>query len=99
LVNDSPLVAIVERDLVFTAVVTSVAGTNYYTPVTYQWDFGNGHIETSTESSITYSYSTPGLWNITLIATNNVSSAMFTGKIHAFKGMYIFLCIKYVVVL
>ena len=79
-------VAIVKENKVFTAVVTSVAGTDYYTPVTYQWDFGNGDVDTSTESSITYSYSTPGLWNITLTATNNVSSATFTGQVHIFKG-------------
>ena len=74
--------------LIFTAVVTSVAGTNYYIPVTYQWDFGTGDTKMSTESSITYSYSAPGLWNITLIVTNNVSSAMFIGKVDVSKGQF-----------
>ena len=86
--GDSPLVAIVNEEVLFTAVVTSLARTNYYTPVTYQWNFGNGHTEVSTDSvaSLTYSYSTPGLWNITLRATNNVSSALFTGGVNVVTG-------------
>ena len=84
----SPLVAIVNEENVFTANVTSLAGTNYYAPVTYHWDFGNGHTEVSSESSITYSYSTPGLWTVTLKATNNVSSAVFSGIVKISKGWW-----------
>ena len=84
LVSNSPLVAIVNEELVFTAIVT--AKTDYYTPVTYHWDFGNGHTKTSTEPSITYSYSTCGLWNVTLTATNNVSSVAFSGRVNVVKG-------------
>ena len=80
--------AIVNEENVFTANVTSLAGTNYYTPVTYHWDFGNGHTEVSSESSITYSYSTPGLWTVTLKATNNVSSAVFSGIVKISKGWW-----------
>ena len=84
LVSNSPLVAIINEELVFTAIVT--AETDYYTPVTYHWDFGNGHTETSTEPSITYSYSTPGSWNVTLTAANNVSSVAFSGRVNVVKG-------------
>lgn len=88
LAGDSPLVAIVNEELVFTPVVTSLGRTNYYTPVTYQWNFSNGHTEvfTNSEPSLTYSYSTPGLWNVTLRATNNVSSALFTGTVNVVTG-------------
>ena len=80
--------ALRNEKLIFTAVVTSVGGTNYYVPATYQWDFGTGDIRTSAESSITYSYSASGSWNITLTVTNNVSSAMFVGKVHVSKGQF-----------
>ena len=86
LADASPLVAIINEELVFTAIVT--AGTNYYTPVTYHWNFGNGHTETSTEPSITYSYSTPGSWNVTLTATNNVSGVTFSGTVQVYKGWF-----------
>ena len=86
LADDSPLVAIVNEDLVLTAIVTSVAGTNYYTPVTYHWNFGNGHTEVLTEPSINYYYSTPGLWTVTLEATNNLSSVMFIGRVNIITG-------------
>ena len=87
--------AIVNEENVFTANVTSLAGTNYYTPVTYHWDFGNGHTEVSSESSITYPYSTPGLWTVTLKATNNVSSAVFSGRVMVSKGWLYCLCRLY----
>ena len=89
LAGDSPLVATVNQELVFTTVVTSLAGTNYYTPVTYHWDFGNDHTEVSSESSITHSYSIPGLWTVTLEATNNVSSAVFSGRVNVVTGKFI----------
>ena len=85
-VDDSPLLVIEKRDLILTAVVTSVAGTNYFTPVTYHWDFGNGDTKASTEPSITYSNYTSGQWNITLKATNNVSRAVFIGRVRVAKG-------------
>ena len=88
LADNTPLVATVKGELVFTAIITSVAGTRYYTPVTYQWDYGDGNTEISTEPSVIYSYSAPGSWNITLVATNNVNSAMFIGRIHVFKGWF-----------
>ena len=87
--------AIVNEEIVFTANVTSLAGTNYYTPVTYHWKFGNGHTEVSSESSITHSYSTPGLWTFTLEATNNVSSAVFSGLVMVSKGWLYCLCRLY----
>ena len=93
--DNSPLVVIVNEELVFTTVVASLAGTNYYAPVTYHWDFGNGHTEVSSESSITYSYSTPGLWTVTLKATNNVSSAVFSGIVKISKGWLYCLCRLY----
>lgn len=86
---DAPLVAFVNGDLVFTAVVTGLTGNEYYMPVTFHWYFGNGDNETSTEPSVTYSYSAPGSWNITLMATNNVSTAVFTGRITVFKGLFL----------
>ena len=89
LAGNTPLVATVKGELVFTANITSVAGTIYYTPVTYQWDYGDGNTAVSTEPSVTFSYSAPGSWNITVVATNNVSSAMFTGRINVFKGWYL----------
>ena len=88
LTDASPLVVIVNQEVVFTAVVTSLAGTTYYTPVTYQWDFGDGNNKVSTEASVIYSYSTPGVWNITLTAANNVSSAIFIGKINILEGLF-----------
>ena len=88
--------AIVKEELVFTAIITSVAGTIYYTPVTYHWDYGDDNTEISTEPSVTYSYPAPGLWNITVVAANNVSSACCIGRINVFKGwspnIYITMC-------
>ena len=81
--------ALRNEKLIFTAVVTSVAGTEYYVPATYQWDFGTGDIRTSAESSITYSYSVSGSWNITLTVTNNVSSTMFVGRVDVSKGQFL----------
>ena len=86
--GDTPPVATVKGQLVFTAVITSAAGTDYYTPVTYQWDFGDGNTETSAGPSTTYSYSAPGSWNITLVATNDVSKAMSIGRIDVYKGQF-----------
>lgn len=83
----SSLVVIVNADVTFTATLNSTGGTNYYIPVTYHWDFGNGDTRISTEPSVVYSYSVPGSWNITLTATNNVSSAQFVGMIHVSKGL------------
>lgn len=88
LADNTPLVATVKEELVFTAIITSGAGTNYYTPVSYHWNYGDGNTEMSTEPLVTYSYSAPGLWNITVVAANNVSSAMFIGKIDVFKGWF-----------
>ena len=84
--TDSPIMALRNKTLIFTAVVTSVAGTEYYVPATYQWDFGTGDIKRSTELSVTYSYSASGLWNITLTVTNNVSSAMCIHQVDVSKG-------------
>ena len=81
--------AITDKEIVLTAVVTSLAGTDYYTPVTYHWDFGDGHTAVSTEPSITYSYSTPGSWNVTLQAANNVSSAVFSGRVKVNTGWFL----------
>lgn len=37
--------------------------------VSYQWDFGNG--QTSTQANPTVTYTTPGTYNVTLVASNN----------------------------
>ena len=80
------VVAIVNREIVFRAIIASVAGTNYYTPVFYHWDFGDGNTDMSADPSITHSYSDPGSWNVTLMAKNNVSSVTFIGRIKVYKG-------------
>ena len=90
----STLLAITNQEIILTAVVTSLAGTSYYTPVIYHWNFGDGHTAVSTELSITYSYSTPGSWNVTLQATNNVSSAVFSGRVKVYNGWLLLLCNK-----
>ena len=93
--GNSSLVAIVNAEVVFRAIITSAAGTNYYTPVTYLWDFGDSNAEMTTDPSITHSYSAPGSWNVSLTAKNNVSSATFSGQIKVSKGwsQMLFVCV------
>ena len=49
---------------------TSTGGNN-----TYQWFFPGGNPATSTDGSPIVNYNTPGLFDVTLIATNNAGSA------------------------
>jgi PKD repeat protein len=40
-------------------------------PITYVWDFGDG-VGTSVEENPSYTYTAPGTYTVTLIATNEV---------------------------
>ncbi|NJD59717.1 MAG: hypothetical protein C3F13_12825 [Anaerolineales bacterium] len=46
-------------------------------PITYEWDFGDG-IGTSTETNPTYLYTAPGIFTVTLVATNPGGSDLVT---------------------
>jgi PKD repeat protein len=39
-------------------------------PVTYQWDFGDGVILTTTETTVAHAYNAPGAYQVTVIATD-----------------------------
>jgi len=82
-----PLSVIVDRELVFRADVVTENGSDYYTPVKYQWDFGDSINVESREPTVTHIYTTPGSWNVSVSASNNVSSSVpFIGIVNAAKG-------------
>jgi len=49
-------------------------------PITYTWDFGDGTIETTTATSLSHTFLSPGAYNITVTASdpsgNSVSGSM-----------------------
>jgi plastocyanin len=59
--------------ITLTAVIT--AGTN----VSYTWDFGNG--QSGTGQSVVYTYSTPGVYQVVLTATNALGEQQATKAI------------------
>ena len=78
---------IVDREVVFTADVETDSNSDYYTPVIYQWDFGDGINMVTTVPTVTHTYSTPGSWNVSVSASNNVSSpGPFIGIVNVAKG-------------
>lgn len=76
-----PSGAIVDHAVSFSAVIT--AGTN----VTYTWDFGDG--ETATGKDVTHVYTTPGLYIVTLTATNSLGTQEVTKSIIIRYGLYL----------
>ena len=70
----------------FRANVTTRFGSDYYTPVMYQWDFGDDSMNSSVPT-VTHTYTTPGSWNILVSVSNEVSSpVLFTGTVNVAKG-------------
>ncbi|MFO7539789.1 MAG: PKD domain-containing protein [Chloroflexota bacterium] len=71
IVNDSP--TILGQATTFTASVSSGA------VLTYVWDFGDG--QAGTGEIISHTYSAPGVYTVTLTASNGVSNEMATSVI------------------
>ena len=83
-----PLPVIVDRELVFRADLETESGSDYYTPVIYHWNFGDGVNMESLEPTVTHTYTTPGSWNVSVSASNNVSNKIipFIGIVNVALG-------------
>jgi len=79
---------IVDRELVFRADLETKSGSDYYTPVIYHWNFGDDVNMESSEPTVTHTYTTPGSWNVSVSASNNVSNKIipFIGIVNVAKG-------------
>lgn len=57
--------------------------------VSYEWDFGDGQIEITTNSVISHSYAQPGTYTVTLVVTNSAGTSttqVFTGQTVSRQG-------------
>lgn len=77
---NAPSGAIRNQAVQFTAEITS--GTN----ISYTWDFGDG--ETGEGKSVTHTYPTPGLYVVTLTATNPLGQVETTKSIRIRYGIF-----------
>ncbi|MEM2702765.1 MAG: PKD domain-containing protein [Candidatus Bathyarchaeia archaeon] len=56
-------------------------GSAYVPIINYFWDFGDGHVKSTTNSITTYSYTLPGNYTVTLIVTDADGRQNFISKI------------------
>ena len=62
---------------------------NVYGNILYTWDFGNGNSTTTYLSSVTTVYQSNGTYSVSVVTSNNVSQAKYTGQINVESGMVI----------
>ncbi|GAB3193910.1 gliding motility-associated-like protein [Pontibacter aydingkolensis] len=52
------------------SVTLSATARNVVSPATYKWDLGNGEIKTTSTPNLKYTYSKPGVYNVTVRVTD-----------------------------
>ena len=60
-----------------------------YGTIQYIWDFNNGKNITASLSTIITTYQSTGVYNFSLLASNNVSQKSYTGQIYVDASKYI----------
>lgn len=50
----------------------------------YTWDFGDGTGMTGEETEVSHTYTTPGIYTVTLLASNRCTDTLFTDEIEIF---------------
>jgi cytochrome c len=89
--NRAPAVSAVNVDktsglLPFTVKVTATARDPEKGPLTYTWDLGNGTKKETTDSTLVYTYSTVGDYNITVQAKDDQGATANSESISVYAG-------------
>ena len=61
-----------------------------YGTIQYIWDFNNGKNITTSLTTIITTYQFTGVYNFSLLASNDVSQKSYTGQIYVDAGKYIY---------
>ena len=72
--------------LPFTVKATVAANDPEKDKITYNWNFGNGVTKQTTEPQISYTYTTPGDYNISVTAKDNNGDSTSSDKFSVYAG-------------
>ena len=74
----------------YVVIIDCGASSNHtYGTIQYLWDFNNGKNITTSLTTIITTYQFTGVYNFSLLASNNVSQKSYTGQIYIGTGTYI----------